>query len=897
MQTKSVCCYCGVGCGVVLDKDVNGAVRVSGDPDHPANYGRLCTKGSALAEVLGGHGRAAYPWIRQERGGESDRADWSEALDYCADQFARIIDEYGPDSVAFYISGQLLTEDYYVFNKLAKGLIGTNNIDTNSRLCMSSAVAGYKQVFGVDAPPACYEDIEQASCFFIAGSNTAYAHPVLFRRIEDACRIDPDKKIIVVDPRKTLTAHAAHLHLPVFPGTDVMLFNGMLKIMLEDDLCNWNYIEHYTSGFSRLRLQIEELVPQEVADICGIPVSDLYQAAHLFAQSDATLSLYCQGLNQSSHGTDKNMALLNLHLATGQIGRAGAGPLSLTGQPNAMGGREVGGMATLLPGHREVSNPQHRQEVADFWGIDKVSSLPGKPAVDLFDSLRCGQIKAVWIACTNPVQSMPNQAAVIEALCQARFVVVQDAYEQTDTTAYADVFLPAASWAEKEGTMTNSERRITHVKPAVEPPGLALPDWEIVVRFASCLGLKLGKDSQSLFPYRHVSEVFDEHCQSTRGQDLDITGLSYGFLDSHGPTQWPCPSGSLKGRSRLYETGRFSTTDGLAHFQPVSYAPLAETISPAFPILFNTGRLRDQWHGMSRTGKIARLCNHTVEPVLSMNRFDMQRRGLKNGQTAKVCSSQGNMITRVEASEEMYPQQAFFPMHWGKQYMTSGGCNLLIKGWTDPVSHQPELKNIPIQVEAVDLPWEMVILRQGDVNRRMQVMQSMLACFDYANLSQYGLDAPVLVFRVAASRSSAPELLQQIDEMLDMGDERSIASYSDSRRDMTRRMLIEEGKLTGLRLCGQVQGWERLREVMASGKSTDNLGLWLLAPGGDIPGTIDSRGRIVCACKDVSESEISACVRDGADFEHIQALTGCGTQCGSCLGQLRMLVESVEVLA
>ncbi len=897
MQIKNVCCYCGVGCGVILDKDVKGAVRVTGDPEHPANYGRLCTKGSALAEVLDTHGRATYPWIKRERGADADRVDWNQALDYCASRFAKIIDEHGPDSVAFYVSGQLLTEDYYVFNKLAKGLIGTNNIDTNSRLCMSSAVAGYKMVFGSDAPPVCYEDIESSSCYFIAGSNTAYAHPVLFRRIEETCRLNPHKKIVVVDPRRTVTAHAAHLHLPILPGTDVLLFNGMLKIMVEEDLCNWSYIEQHTSGFPELRTLMAEIVPQEVADKCGIPFSDLFQAARLFAQSDATLSLYCQGLNQSSRGTDKNIALLHLHLATGQIGRPGAGPFSLTGQPNAMGGREVGGMASLLPGHREVLNPLHRDEIARFWEVENISPLPGKPAVEMFKALHSGQIKAIWIACTNPAQSMPHQNEVIQALRSAEFVVVQEAYELTDTTAFADVLLPAATWAEKEGTVTNSERCITHVKPIVEPPGEALPDWEIATKFAWHLGRKLNKDAKTLFPYHYPSQVFDEHCASTRGRDLDITGLSYQFLDCHGPTQWPYPEDQRKNNRRLYTDGCFATPDGLAHFQRVGYEPLAELCSLEFPLLLNTGRLRDQWHGMSRTGKIARLCNHAVEPLLAMNRFDMRRRGLKDGQTVQIRSVHGKMITRVEASEELFPQQVFFPMHWGKQFMTFGGCNILIEGQTDLVSHQPELKNVPVQIEKIDLPWEMVVLRQGKVSRRMQAMQPMLSRFDYANISQYGLDAPVLVLRAAAHQSPNPELLKQMDTLLDMGDERPIASYSDSRREMTRRMLIEEGRLTGLRLCGQIQGWERLREVMASGKSTDHLGLWLLAPGGGIPDVIQGRGRIVCVCSDVSESEILTCVRDGADFEQVQTLTGCGTQCGSCLGQLRMILEADGAMA
>ncbi|MBU0829951.1 MAG: molybdopterin-dependent oxidoreductase, partial [Gammaproteobacteria bacterium] len=450
-ETKSTCPYCGVGCGVIIESEGAQITGVRGDPTHPANFGRLCTKGSTL------HLTATHPVTLQtrllhplHRAQRSEKAalpmPWDAALTLATDQFARVIREHGPDAVGFYVSGQLLTEDYYVFNKLAKGLIGTNNIDTNSRLCMSSAVAGYKQTLGADAPPACYDDVNHAQCLFIVGSNAAWAHPILFRRIEDARAANPGMKVIVADPRRTDTAGLADLFLPIQPGSDVMLFNGMLHLMLWEGWMDAEYIAAHTTGFDELKALVRDYTPERVAQTCGISVADLTTAAKWFATSKATLSLYCQGLNQSSSGTAKNAALINLHLATAQIGKPGAGPFSLTGQPNAMGGREVGGLANLLSAHRDLANPQHRAEVAALWGVADVPSKPGKTAVEMFQAAADGEIKALWIACTNPAQSMPDQATVRRALERAEFVVVQEAFATAATCAYADLLLPATTW-------------------------------------------------------------------------------------------------------------------------------------------------------------------------------------------------------------------------------------------------------------------------------------------------------------------------------------------------------------------------------------------------------------------------------------------------------------------
>jgi assimilatory nitrate reductase catalytic subunit len=564
-DTRSTCPYCGVGCGVIIESQGAQITGVRGDPDHPANFGRLCTKGSTLhltaAASITRQVRALQPMQRSVRGGPLQPVDWNRALDTVADRFAAVIDRHGPDAVGLYLSGQLLTEDYYVFNKLAKGLIGSNNVDTNSRLCMSSAVAGYKQSLGSDAPPACYDDIALARTVFITGSNMAWAHPVLFRRLEDARRAHPAHKLIVVDPRRTETAEVADLHLQLQPGTDVVLHHALLHVMLWEGLVDTAFVAAHTTGFEALRDRVREFSPAQAAKTCGLKESDIVQAARWFSNVDPvdatrrgpTLSLYCQGLNQSSSGTDKNSTLINLHLASGQIGRPGAGPFSLTGQPNAMGGREVGGLANLLSAHRDLDNPAHRAEVAALWGVTDVPATPGKTAVEMFQAAADGQIKALWIVCTNPAQSLPDQALVQRALQRAEFVVVQDAYANTATVAHADLLLPASSWGEKDGSVTNSERRISRVRRAVPPPGEARDDWQIAVDVAQRLERRLpsrrvpAQAGATLFPYASAESIWAEHRDTTRGRDLDITGLSWPALDT--PQQWPFARGGEHGHA------------------------------------------------------------------------------------------------------------------------------------------------------------------------------------------------------------------------------------------------------------------------------------------------------------------------------------------------------------
>jgi len=895
-EMASTCPYCGVGCGVLIARDGERITGVRGDPAHPANFGRLCTKGSTLHLTGGLAGRALYPEWRAHRQAPRARTDWAHALDVVAEKFASIIREHGPDSVAFYISGQLLTEDYYVFNKLAKGLIGTNNIDTNSRLCMSSAVAGYKATLGADAPPACYEDIDHATCLFIAGSNTAYAHPVLYRRIEAARAARPQLKTIVVDPRRTETAREADLHLPILPGTDIALYNGMLHVMLWEGVLNDAYIAGHTEGFEALKETLREYTPAAVAEICGVPAADIVRAAKLFAGSQATLSLYCPGLNQSVNGTHNNAALINLHLATGHIGRPGAGPFSLTGQPNAMGGREVGGMANLLSAHRDLANPAHRAEVASLWGVPDVPATPGKTAVELFEALHAGTIKAVWIACTNPAQSMPNVKRVQEALGKAELVVVQDAFSGIETAAYADVLLPAATWGEKEGTVTNSERRISRVRRAVAPPGEARDDWKIARDFALCLGGKLGKpEAAGMFAYAHAKDVFKEHRETTRGRDLDITGLSYSLLESRGPQQWPFPAGAAAGTARLYEDGRFATASGRARFVDTVYKGTAEKADARFPLHFNTGRLRDQWHGMSRSGRVARLHNHVDEPLLAMNARDMALRHLVDGDIVRMTSRRGAIMVRVAASDDLRAGQTFMPMHWGGRSMNSDGANAHTVPAFDALSKQPELKHAAIQVEKLDLPFRVVALRRYEPAQYdgalalMETLRPLLARFDYAHLALAGRDAAVVQFKGYSVAPVADEVLDQLDVLFDMDGERTLR-YVDARRRVEKKARVEAGVVQSVCLAGETAAQDWLKHMMVQGASAEAVRPWVLAPVASAPRGSLNRGRIVCTCHDVSEREVRDEAGKGASLAAVQARLKCGTECGSCLPAVKQLL-------
>lgn len=884
-MTRSTCCYCGVGCGVLIESDEGQMTGVQGDPDHPANLGRLCTKGLSLVKtVQSSEGRALYPELRLRREDPRQVVSWDTALDTVADRFAGIIEQYGPDSVAFYVSGQLLTEDYYVFNKLAKGLIGTNNIDTNSRLCMSSAVTAYKKAFGADGPPACYDDLELAKTVLFAGSNMAYAHPVLFRRLEAAKAADPQIKWIVIDPRRTDTAAMADLHLQIQPGTDVALFHGMLHHILWEGLADAEFIAAHTEGFAALKARVRQYTPAMVAGVCGIAEADLLLAAEWFGRSSAALSLYCMGLNQSSHGTDKNLALINLHLATGQIGRPGSGPFSLTGQHNAMGGREVGGMATMLAAHREISNPQHRAEVADFWGVESVSALPGLPAIAMFDALQSGQLKAVWIVCTNPAHSLPDLPKIRQALAKAEFVVVQDTFAHTDTTAFADVLLPASGWGEKEGTVTNSERRISRVRAAVAPPGEAQSDSWIALQVAQRLGARLKPVHPGMFFFENTEAIFNEHRALTEGRDLDISGLSYAILEA-APQQWPYPKGASSGLARRYQQGIFATENGKARFSPVDYLPVAEATNSRFPFHLLTGRLRDQWHGMSRTGRVPQLFAHSPDPCLEMNPADAERRSLKAGDLLRVSSPRGSLVLPLALSADLISGCVFMAMHWSGQFLNSSGSNELCSSATDNQSFQPELKHAAVRIEKADLPWSLIAARKGNVLALHAAVQPLLKQCAYASISLQGRDEPVLVLRAAAGM--LPEgLLEALFLALDLYPGSDVLEYHDRRRGVLKRVGWQDDQLTALVLAGDIQGGEVLLEQLLAGTPWQGPRLAAFSPKA-FAGQV--RDPVLCNCINVRESAVRAAIALGDDVAGLKARLGCGSVCGSCVPELTRL--------
>ena len=935
-ETRSTCPYCGVGCGVIIQSDGAQITGVRGDPDHPANFGRLCSKGSTLhltaSAPVSLQTRLLEPLQRSVRGGPLQAIGWDAALAQATDRFVQVIHKHGPDAVGFYVSGQLLTEDYYVFNKLAKGLIGTNNIDTNSRLCMSSAVAGYKKTLGADAPPACYDDVQHAQTLFIVGSNTAFAHPVLFRRIEDARRANPALKMVVVDPRRTDTAALADLHLQIQPGTDVMLFNGMLHLMLWEGWTDSAYIARHTQGFEALRATVRDCTPDLVASVCGISKADLLEASRLFAGQvstpagaspsarQATLSLYCQGMNQSSNGTDKNMALINLHLATGQIGRAGAGPFSLTGQPNAMGGREVGGLANLLSAHRDLANPAHRAEVAALWGIDAVPATPGLTAVEMFQAAADGQLKALWIACTNPAQSMPDQVTVRRALERAEFVVLQEAFATTATAAYADLLLPATTWGEKEGTVTNSERRISRVRAAVPPPGAPATaprhDWAIGVEFGRRLEAALGRTGPGLFPYETPESIWNEHRESTRGRDLDITGLSYASLDLQ-PQQWPAPIGQGQGLARLYADGVFPTPSGRAEFANVAYQAVAEPRDARYPFALNTGRLRDQWHGMSRTGTLGQLFGHVREPALQMHPQDMASRRLQTGDWVHVTSRRASIVVPVQSSTEQAQGQVFLAMHWGEEWLSGrspsgerlAGVNALTNPAFCPHSRQPEFKHAAVKVLKAELPFALVAMAWLPADQvlraRAQLQQlmrefSVALCVPFAGDAAPGASAPQgLLLRAASDQPIAQEVVLQMEAILQL-QSYDVLRYVDPKRGQRRsvRMQHTAGDLVlqGFLLQGDIRAQAWIGPLLQDAQPAQRYGRALLLPGSAPPIPVASKGKVVCTCMNVRDSAIQAQLAqcsgpEAGRLEQLKLALQCGTQCGSCVPELQRMVR------
>jgi anaerobic selenocysteine-containing dehydrogenase len=694
----TLCPYCGVGCGLLVQVRDGSVTKVKGDPAHPASLGDLCAKAVHLPPVLRSADRLLHPHVRLRRDAALERVPWALALRHAADRVREVVRTHGPDAVAFYASGQLLTEEYYLAAKLARGFVGTNNFDTNSRLCMASAAAGYARSLGSDGPPASYADIDQADCFLLLGTNTADCHPVTFKRIKRRKREAPDRvTVIVVDPRWTETADLADLHLSLRPGSDIALLNAMLHVLWREDLLDPSFIAEHTTGWEALRAVIERYPPERGAALTGLSADVIVTAALRFGRARAALSLWSMGINQSHVGTDKNAAIINLHLATGQIGRPGAGPLSLTGQPNAMGGRETGGLAHLLPGYRLVTDADARAAVERHWAIPagRLPSTPGRSALDIFEGLASGEVRAVWIVCTNPAASMPDLDLVEKALRQADLVIVQDAYHPTETTRFADVLLPAAQWPEKAGVMTSSERRLTYLPKLVDPPGEALPDTAILTRFADEMGWK------EAFPCESACEIFDEFAALTAGAVCDYSGVSHARLRSDGPLQWPVPTTDHPGTARLYTDGRFPTPDGRARLVAVEHAEPLEAPDGRFPLILTTGRVRDHWHTRTRTGKAPALAARTPEPILEVNLGDARRAGIQDGDFVEVTSRRGKAVTQCRVSAAIREGTCFLPFHWGREAGLYKSANNLTSSGRDPLSRQPELKACAVRLRRV----------------------------------------------------------------------------------------------------------------------------------------------------------------------------------------------------
>ncbi len=944
-EVRTTCPYCGVGCGVLAKVAADGQVSVRGDPDHPANFGRLCSKGSALAETIDLDGRLLHPEI------DGRRVGWDEALERVALTFSQTIAEHGPDSVAFYVSGQLLTEDYYVANKLMKGFVGSANIDTNSRLCMASSVAGHRRAFGSDTVPGTYEDLELADLIVLVGSNLAWCHPVLYQRIAAAREKRPEMKIVLIDPRRTMTADIADMHLAIAPDGDVALFTGLLAYLGQHNALDRAYITEHTTGFGKALFAASNLDLAGVAEATGLSEDELGRFYSLFARTKKTVTVYSQGVNQSSSGTDKVNAIINCHLATGRIGKPGAGPFSVTGQPNAMGGREVGGMANMLAAHMEIENPAHRARVRRFWNAPDIADKPGLKAVDMFKAVGDGRIKALWIMATNPVDSMPDADAVEAAIKACPFVVVSDVLASTDTVRHAHVRLPATAWGEKDGTVTNSERRISRQRAFLPAPGEARPDWWIVAEVARLMGFGEG------FAHATPAEIFAEHAalsayENDGARDFDIgayAGIDADTYEDLVPFQWPAPSqatplwpaghlplkggdqrsqppspitnvserapsaklpispleGEMAGRpeggvqagrqpekdgqaarspsTRFFANGNFYTPDRRAHF--IAVRPVAETrTDEKFPLILNTGRVRDHWHTMTRTGKSPRLSQHIAEPFVEIHPADAQHFGIGDADIVRISSPRGEVLVRALVTSRQRQGSLFAPMHWTDQFAAKGRLDALTASLTDPVSGQPALKHVAVRIE-----------------------KFAAKAFGFAVMRQRPAPVAATYWAVAKCRGGWRVELAFADDDIDwagfaaalFGASPDMLAYHDRDAGQHRIAAFDGERLAGALFVapGPVavsRGWaaEQLEETHAGQR--ERFRIVAGRAGAERP----DAGATVCSCFSVGANQIAAAVAAGCTtVASIGETLKAGTNCGSCRAEIRAIIEARRVQA
>ncbi len=864
-ETKTTCPYCGVGCGVIAARSEAGEFSVRGDADHPANFGKLCSKGSALAETLSLDDRLLFPEINGKR------APWDIAVDRVASCFKQTIADHGPDSVAFYVSGQLLTEDYYVANKLMKGFIGSANIDTNSRLCMASSVAGHKRAFGADVVPGTYEDLELADLVVLTGSNFAWCHPVLFQRLM-AAKETRGTKIVVIDPRKTATAEFADLHLSLKPGTDVALFNGLLNYLHGHGKTDPLYIFKHTSGHAEALIAARR---QDVSEITGLAQSELDQFYRIFANTERTVTVWSQGVNQSSAGTDKVNAIINCHLITGRIGKPGMGPFSITGQPNAMGGREVGGLANMLAAHMAVENPVHRDIVQRFWQSPTIATRAGLKAVDMFKAVADGRIRAIWIMATNPVVSMPDADFVRDALKACPFVVVSEAVRNSDTAELADVLLPAAAWGEKDGTVTNSERRVSRQRAFLPMPGEARADWKIIADVATAMGF-------CCFEFQSSAEIFREHARLSEFENAGTRAMDIGAAvdtdyEAMAPFQWPKPrNGDLT--PRMFADAKFFTESGRANFVATPYRAARGQATVELPLLLNTGRIRDQWHTMTRTGKSARLMAHMGEPFLEIHPADANDRGIKPASLIKVSSDRGDAILRALVTDKQQRGSVFAPMHWSDMNAAHARVNALVAANPDPVSGQPEVKCTPVEVTPYVAQWY-----------GFAVMQNR------PNVGHFGYWAEARAtdgFKFELADLLHPADWRELAE--DFLQSKNLHGYVDSRSSTYRFADFADGVLKGAIFISPEPVAVARNWIAAQLGKFATLQI-LAGRGGKSEADC---GGIVCACSNVGKTTIMAAIAKGANsLNAVGNATKAGTSCGSCRADIKSLLQGFQFRA
>ncbi|WHP06295.1 molybdopterin-dependent oxidoreductase [Acinetobacter corruptisaponis] len=905
--TKTTCPYCGVGCGVdvtVQHKAQGTTIKVSGDAVHPSNFGRLCIKGSNLADTLGLETRVLNPMFGRKN--HRKVTTWDVAIEKIADQFQACIDQYGRDSVAFYVSGQLLTEDYYVVNKFVKGYLGTANIDTNSRLCMSSAVAAHKRAFGEDIVPASYEDFEYTDMVVLVGSNTAWCHPVLYQRIMQAKSKNPDLFVVVVDPRFTSTCEQADLHLPILPGQDVALFNGLFQHLYKNNCVDHHFVESYTEGLAALLDASEtEADFNALVKRTGISAEKLQLFFDKFASTEKVMTLFSMGVNQSSQGVNKANSIINCHLLTGKIGKLGAAPFSMTGQPNAMGGREVGGLANMLAAHLDLDNPSHQDLVQGFWNSPVIANQVGLKAVDLFQAVESGKIKAIWIMATNPVVSLPDADQVKRALEKCEFVVVSDICADTDTTAYADVLLPALGWGEKDGTVTNSERRISRQRAFLSAPKQAKADWWAVCQVAKKLGF-------NGFDFNNACHIFNEHAALSAYQNasvdqreevenfryFNLKGLMNLSVDEYNhlrPIQWPVwEKGQSIAVEQLFDRGGFSHKNKKAKLIPTVAIDPVHSVSEDYPLVLNTGRIRDQWHTMTRTGLSANLTTHRAEPFCEIHPNDALRFGIRDKALVEVRSVWGSCVLRVTLAQGVRRGQIFAPIHWTEQVASDARIGKVVNPIVDAISGEPEFKHTPVLIQPFHTTWQGVLyVREGF---EQQIKASLQSCAWWTKIKT----AKAVRYELA-DRQSIDQTQKNLKNFLPFVDETyEWLSLEDISSQLSHSIILKDGILIASLYIAPPDLLPDRDWVASLFKRERLSALHRKALLAGMPmSAVSNDGPLVCSCFKVGKNKIVEVIKT-QKMTHEKQVTAClkaGGNCGSCLPEIRGLIKTCQLEA